>query len=73
MHETRQFRAAAIVLFDRAYWQRMINFDALAAADMTAHSDLDLFECADTAEEAWHSLQRRGLLLQRESAAEPVS
>lgn len=51
----------------------MINFDALAAADMTAHSDLDLFEYADTAEEAWHSLQRRGLLLQRESAAEPVS
>ena len=50
-----------IVLFDQAYWRRMINFDALVEEDVIAPEDLALFEFADTAEAAWEALVRRGL------------
>lgn len=55
-----------IVLFDRAYWQRMINFEALAAEGMASRGDLELFEYADSAEEAWRSLLRRGVQVHEE-------
>ena len=41
-----------IVLFDRQYWSRIVNFDALMEEDMVEKSDLRLFDYADTAEEA---------------------
>lgn len=50
-----------IVLFDRAYWRRMINFEALASEGMIAPGELDLFDYADTAQEAWEVLLERGL------------
>ena len=41
-----------IVCFDRAYWTRIINFDALAEAGMISRSDLRLIEFAEDAEQA---------------------
>jgi hypothetical protein len=50
-----------VVLYDRAFWSKVINFDALFEAGMIAEKDLGIFEFADSAEEAWESLVSRGL------------
>jgi uncharacterized protein (TIGR00730 family) len=59
--QTRKMRPIPVVLYDRSYWQQVIDFDALVKMDMVGAENLDLFEYADTAEEAWHSITRRGL------------
>jgi hypothetical protein len=50
-----------IVLFGADYWTRVINFQALAAEAMISAADLELFDFADTAEDAWAALVRHGL------------
>lgn len=50
-----------IVLFDRTYWQRVIDFEALASEGMIAAGELELFDYADTAQEAWDIVLKRGL------------
>lgn len=59
--QTRKAPATPVVLLDRAYWRRIINFEALVEAGMVSPGQLALFEYADTPEEAWQSIQRRGL------------
>jgi hypothetical protein len=49
------------VCFDRAYWTRIINFDALAEAGMISRSDLQLIKFVENAEEAWSALITQGL------------
>jgi len=71
LRQTGKSPPIPIVLFDRAYWQRMINFEALAAEGMTAPADLALFEYADSAEEAWTILVKRGLRAHTGSPAAP--
>ena len=51
-----------VVLFDKAYWSKIINFEALAEAGMIAPKDLDLFTYADTPEDIWSHLVARGVL-----------
>jgi uncharacterized protein (TIGR00730 family) len=53
--------AVPIVLVDKSYWARVINFDTLVEEGMIARADLKLFSYADDAEGAWHELVRRGL------------
>lgn len=50
-----------VVLYDRNFWARIINFEAFAETGMISPDDLKLFEFADDPEEAWESLLRRGL------------
>jgi uncharacterized protein (TIGR00730 family) len=50
-----------VVLFDKAYWTSLINFDVMVEHGMIAPGDVDLFAFADTAEEAWAELMRRGV------------
>ncbi|ABI78436.1 conserved hypothetical protein TIGR00730 [Hyphomonas neptunium ATCC 15444] len=50
-----------VVLYDRDFWTRIINFEALADAGVISPDDLKLFEFADDPEEAWESLLRLGL------------
>ena len=52
---------APIVLFGESYWRKIMNFEALAEEGMISPADLKLFEFAETAEEGWASLVRRGL------------
>ncbi len=59
--QTRKAPPAPIVLFGESYWRRVVNFDALVEEGMAAPEDLALFEFADTAEQAWAALERRGL------------
>ncbi len=61
LQQTRKAPPAPIVLFGESYWRRIVNFDALAEVGMIAPADLKLFEFAETAEEGWASLVRRGL------------
>ncbi|MBU6507746.1 MAG: TIGR00730 family Rossman fold protein [Alphaproteobacteria bacterium] len=59
--QTRKAPAVPIVLFDADYWKRVVNFDALVEAETISRDDLALFEFANTAEEAWTVLSKRGL------------
>lgn len=59
--QTGKARAIPVVLFDSAYWRRMINFDALVSEGMVSPEHCALFEYADSPAEAWRSLERRGL------------
>lgn len=50
-----------IVLFDRAYWQAVINFEKLVEFGMIDRADCDLFGYAEDAEGVWNELLARGL------------
>ncbi|HZH27722.1 MAG TPA: TIGR00730 family Rossman fold protein [Azospirillaceae bacterium] len=61
LRQTGKASEMPIVLFDRDYWTRIINFKAIIDAGMAAERDLSLFDFADDAEETWQCLVRRGL------------
>jgi hypothetical protein len=61
LQQTRKAPPAPIVLFDEAYWRRLINFDVLVEEQMISADERELFQFADTAEETWQALVRRGL------------
>lgn len=52
-----------VILFDRDYWTRIINFEALAEAGMISPDDLTSFQFAEDAEEAWEKLLGQGLTI----------
>jgi len=62
LQQTRKAPPTPIVLFRESYWRRVVNFEAFVEEGMIAAEDLKLFEFAETAEEGWASLVRRGLL-----------
>jgi len=59
--QTSKMHPVPVVLVDRSYWSRAINFDLLAEEGMIAPSDLKLFSYADDAEAVWQELVRLGL------------
>ena len=59
--QTRKMPPIPVVLFGRDYWQRVIDFDALAAEGAIAEVDRQLFDFVEEPEEAWDVLCRRGL------------
>ena len=61
LRQTDKAPRIPIVLFDRAYWTTVINFDALAEHGMIAEADLELIGFAEDAEGVWAELLRRGL------------
>jgi uncharacterized protein (TIGR00730 family) len=61
LQQTQKAPPAPIVLFGESYWRKIINFDALVEEGMISANDLGLFEFAETAEDGWASLARRGL------------
>jgi predicted Rossmann-fold nucleotide-binding protein len=61
LQQTRKAASGPVVMFGEAYWRRIVNFDALAEEGMISPADLQLFEFAESAEEGWASLARRGL------------
>ncbi|WP_213741917.1 LOG family protein [Bradyrhizobium sp. dw_411] len=61
LQQTHKAPPAPIVLFGESYWRRIINFGALVEEGMITADDLHLFEFAETAEDGWASLVRRGL------------
>ena len=61
LQQTQKAPPAPIVLFGESYWRKIINFEALAEEGMISPLDLKLFEFAETAEDGWASLVRRGV------------
>lgn len=51
--QTGKCRRRPILLFGKAFWSRVIDFDELVDTGMIATEDLDLFCFVETAEEAW--------------------
>ena len=51
--QTGKMKPIPILLFGREFWDRIINFEAMADEGVINHSDLDLFHWVETAEEAW--------------------
>jgi uncharacterized protein (TIGR00730 family) len=50
-----------VLCFDREYWTRLVNFDALIEYGMIAPGDRELVTFVDDAEEAWSTLIAGGL------------
>jgi uncharacterized protein (TIGR00730 family) len=61
LRQTQKAPPIPIVLFDKAYWQRVLDFEVLVAEQMIDRSHLELFDYAESAEELWQTLMRRGL------------
>jgi uncharacterized protein (TIGR00730 family) len=59
--QTRKAPGIPIVLFGRHYWERVIDFAAMAEEGMVDTADLSLFEIVDNAEDGWTAMVRRGL------------
>jgi len=64
--QTGRMERVPFLLFGRAFWERIINWQALADAGTISPEDLDLFRFVETAEEAvdvldsWGDTARRG-------------
>ncbi|MFO1217165.1 MAG: TIGR00730 family Rossman fold protein [Burkholderiaceae bacterium] len=54
--QTGKSRARPILLFGRAFWEKLINFQHLVDCGMISAPDLRLFQYVETAEEAWDVL-----------------
>ena len=54
--QTGKSRPRPILLFGRAFWEKLINFDHLVDTGMISASDLGLFHFVETAEQAWQCL-----------------
>lgn len=51
--QTRKVHPIPVLLFGRAFWERIVNFEALVEEGTISPEDLDLFVFVETAEEAW--------------------
>ncbi len=51
--QTGKMKPIPILLFGKQFWDRVINFSALADEGTINRADLDLFRWCETAEEAW--------------------
>ncbi len=61
LRQTGKAPRIPVVLFDRDYWRRILNFEAFLDEGMISAADLELFDYAETAEEVWELLMRHGL------------
>lgn len=50
--QTGRMKRVPFILFGREFWEKIINWDALADAGTISPTDLDLFKFVETAEEA---------------------
>jgi uncharacterized protein (TIGR00730 family) len=55
--QTRKVKPMPVLLFDRRYWERIIDFSALVDEGVIAPDDLNIFSYVETAEEAWALLE----------------
>ncbi|CAA7621404.1 conserved hypothetical protein [Magnetospirillum sp. LM-5] len=52
--QTGKIEPIPVIMFGREYWERVINFDAMAMEGMIGPEDKDLLSFVETAEEAWN-------------------
>lgn len=59
LQQTRTIRnVIPVILFGRAFWQRLIDFDFLARSGLISPQDLNLFQIVDTVDEAMEIMSR---------------
>ena len=51
--QTKKAARVPVILYDKAFWQKLINFDMLVEEGVISASDLELIQYADTPEHAW--------------------
>ena len=51
--QTGKMKPIPILLFGREYWNKVVNFEAMADEGVINHADLELFRWVETAQEAW--------------------
>ncbi len=55
--QTGRMARVPFLLFGRAFWEKIINWEALAEAGTISHEDLSLFRFVETAEEAVEAIR----------------
>jgi uncharacterized protein (TIGR00730 family) len=55
--QTGRMQRVPFLLFGKAFWQKIINWDALADAGTISAEDLDLFRFVETADEAMDAIE----------------
>lgn len=55
--QTKRMEPMPILLFGRDFWQKIVNWDALADAGTISPDDLSLFRFVETGAEAWDVMQ----------------
>ncbi|PHR62354.1 MAG: lysine decarboxylase [Robiginitomaculum sp.] len=56
--QTKRIDPMPVLLFGRKFWNRIIDFDALAAEGTIAKADLDLFQFVETGAEGWAAIKQ---------------
>ena len=51
--QTKKAERVPVILYDKAFWQRLINFDMLVEEGLISAEDIALIQYADTPEQAW--------------------
>ena len=57
LRQTGKFQTIPVLLFDREYWQSVVNFQKLIDTGMIDAGDLESFGYADSAEDLWRMLE----------------
>ena len=57
LRQTGMKNKIPIILFGKDYWDKIIDFEYLAELGLIADEDLNLFEYADSASEAWENIK----------------
>lgn len=55
--QTGKARPLPVLLFDRAYWTKVVNFEAMAEFGTVNVADLSIFQFVESAEEAWTAIE----------------
>jgi len=55
--QTGKVKPLPVLLFDRQYWQRLINWELLVEEGMICPEDLELITYVETIEEAWDKIR----------------
>lgn len=58
LRQTGRMQPIPIIIFGREYWEKILNFQALADEGVIDDEDLNLFQFVETAEEAWETICR---------------
>lgn len=51
--QTRKAERVPVILYDKAFWQKLINLDMLAEEGLISPQDIELIQYVDTPEQAW--------------------
>ncbi|NNE88075.1 MAG: TIGR00730 family Rossman fold protein [Silicimonas sp.] len=65
--QTGRMQPMPFLLFGKAFWKKIINWEALADAGTISESDLELFRFVDTADEAIAAMDNWGTVTRRDS------